>query len=309
MTLINTLSRYLHPQSSVSFWHTKIGPRFYDYRSLEDYYIDLSAKTDYSGPTDQDGIIMLDYQGEIGLQYNPCAVSQLALGHFQKWKSGDSASRDSFLKLASWLRDSHKDGRWEYLFDLDAYEVKAPWTSALAQAQAVSVLVRAEREQHGEGFIEAAQAGMKHTLLPVQEGGLLWRSSDGVFLEEVVADRITGILDGFIFAVFGLFDYWFQTGDEEVKAVLDETVETIKTTLPEYDMGFWSRADLYWEKPKMIASPFYHGLHVAQLKVLSDLTGVALFEEYGMRWEGVAKSIWNRARAVLLKIWFKLTCY
>ena len=39
-------------------------------------------KADYVGPHDADGIPLLDYHGNIGLQYNPIAISQWGLGNF-----------------------------------------------------------------------------------------------------------------------------------------------------------------------------------------------------------------------------------
>ena len=59
----------------------------------------------------------------------------------------------------------------------------------------------------------------------------------------------------------------------------------------------------------MLASPYYHRLHVVQLRVLHKMTGKDVFARYADRWEGYAKSPVLRARALARKAWFKLRHY
>jgi heparosan-N-sulfate-glucuronate 5-epimerase len=58
----------------------------------------------------------------------------------------------------------------------------------------------------------------------------------------------------------------------------------------------------------MVASAFYHGLHIVQLRVMHRLTGEELFDRVADRWEGYTHSRVNRARALGYKSAFKL-CY
>ena len=312
---INTLLRYLHPRSAVSFWHTAVGAVRYDYTTLEDYYIDLTAKTAYAGPYDSSGIPILKYFGAIGTQYNPCAVAQLGLGAFQRWQRGDVGSRQLFIRAADWLAnnldvDARDRGFWWYHFDLDAYGLKKPWASALAQAQGISVLLRAHAATGRDYYLQVADRACRGMLSPVEEGGLLLRYDGNTFLEEAVADRPTAILDGLIFAIFGLRDYCLvRRGDVLAKTILEECLSTIERLLPQYDLGYWSRADLYMADPPMPASKFYHGLHVAQLQVLADMTGAASFDQYARRWAEMSMSPFKSAKAFLKKVIFKFTHY
>ena len=59
---------------------------------------------------------------------------------------------------------------------------------------------------------------------------------------------------------------------------------------------------------KMLASPFYHHLHIVQLEVLYRLTGEEIFHRYATRWDGYRRSRLRRAVALLYKAVFKL-CY
>jgi hypothetical protein len=314
--VVMTLLRYLHPHGAVSFWHTPLGPSVYDFPSLDDYYIDLRAKLGYRGPQDSAGIPMLNYFGPIGIQYNPCAVAQWGLGGYQAWRRDGSAQGEgAFRGAAQWLRDhlevdTQGRGFWWYRFDFDAYGLRAPWASALAQAQGLALLLRAHRCDGDAGDLTLARQACAAMLSPVAAGGLLLERDGMTLLEEVVADRPTAILDGLIFAVFGLQDYCFAVPDDGPAAeVLGRCVATLKTLLPRYDLGCWSRADLYSEAPPMPASAFYHGLHVAQLTVLAQLTGEAVFADYAERWRDQMARPTNRLRAFASKLAFKFSHY
>ena len=59
----------------------------------------------------------------------------------------------------------------------------------------------------------------------------------------------------------------------------------------------------------MLASPFYHRLHVVQLRVMAALTGDLRFAEIADRWEGYTRHRSNRTRALVEKSIFKLLYY
>lgn len=311
--LIMNLARYILPGGSVRFWHTPIAPVFYDFQTLSDYYIDFTYKTFYKGPFDSHGVPLLNYRGNIGIRYNPCATAQLALGWYQRLCRGETTARERFVNLADWFvttltKDEKGRGFWFYDFDLDAYGVKSPWASALAQAQGIAVLLRAATTTHIEEYARSADLAYRAMTSPVEQGGLL-RDGEIVLLEEIVADRPTAILDGYIFAMLGVRDYAFFTDNRGALELWDSCVRTLEKILPEYDLGYWSRADLYSHNPPMPASSFYHGLHIAQLKVLERLTGNPVFGEYAHRWELEGQRRRNQFRAVLNKIYFKLRHY
>ena len=58
----------------------------------------------------------------------------------------------------------------------------------------------------------------------------------------------------------------------------------------------------------MLASKFYHSLHITQLKVMATLTGEPLFQEYADKWTAYTRSVWNTRRAFAMKALFKV-CY
>ena len=77
-------SAYLLPgKSQLTFWHDQpqVNPGA-SVGQLGEYYMPFLEKADYVGPYDADGIPLLNYHGNIGLQYNPIAISQWGLGNF-----------------------------------------------------------------------------------------------------------------------------------------------------------------------------------------------------------------------------------
>jgi hypothetical protein len=59
----------------------------------------------------------------------------------------------------------------------------------------------------------------------------------------------------------------------------------------------------------MLASPFYHQLHIVQLRVMFMLTADAHFAAVAEHWESYAKRRSNRTRALIEKSIFKLLHY
>src|SRR5579864_5228599 len=79
---------YLFPGTSqLSFWHDAAEPNPHaQVNSLGEYYMTFARKAEYSGPSDADGIPLLNYYGNIGLQYNPIAIAQWGLGNFNLYR-------------------------------------------------------------------------------------------------------------------------------------------------------------------------------------------------------------------------------
>ena len=79
--LIDTLKRYVQKDtSSLAFWWLPLyeGCGVYNLSntSICDYYLDFSSKADYDYLFDDQGVLLLDYKGKMGVQYNPCAIAQ-----------------------------------------------------------------------------------------------------------------------------------------------------------------------------------------------------------------------------------------
>jgi heparosan-N-sulfate-glucuronate 5-epimerase len=283
---------------------------------LGEYYMGFEAKADYTGDHDTRGIPLLDYRGQIGKQYNPIAIAQWGLGNYNLFlRTGEQSRREKAWKAADWLsqrleRNRHGVWVWNHHFDWEYRDtLKAPWYSGLAQGQGISLLVRVYQQASNPAYLQAAQQAFASFLLPVEDGGVTFTDESGdLWFEEYIVSPPTHILNGFIWAAWGVYDYFLATGDPTAQALFQQSVQTLINNLPRYDLGFWSLYEQSGTKLQMVASSFYHRLHIVQLRAMHRLTGEPVFAEYADRWHTYTRSRAKRTRALCYKSAFKL-CY
>jgi heparosan-N-sulfate-glucuronate 5-epimerase len=304
-------------KSQLTFWHDR--PEVNHSATvggLGEYYMPFLEKARYVGPYDASSIPLLNYHGSIGLQYNPIAIAQWGLGNFNLYlRSKDEERKRKSLTAADWLVENLRPNAngvpvWNHDFDWEyRTPLKAPWYSALAQGQGISLLVRVGQETGNAGYLEAARRAFISFLKPTHAGGVCFTDEQGdLWFEEYVVSPPTHILNGFIWAAWGVYDFFLATKDESSRRLFDRAVETIRKNLDQYDLGFWSLYEQSGTRLPMVASPFYHQLHIAQLRVMHRLTGDDIFAQTADRWEKYARSRGKRTRALCYKGAFKL-CY
>ena len=171
------------------------------------------------------------------------------------------------------------------------------------------MLVRAHRESGDIRYIEAAKLALLSFFKPVTEGGVTFTDEHGdLWFEEYLVSPPTHILNGFIWAAWGIYDYFLATQDQAVQELFAAAVQTLLHNLDRYDLGFWSLYEQSGTRLPMVASPFYHQLHILQLRVMHRLTGEEKFGRVAQRWESYDRSRSKRTRALCYKCAFKL-CY
>lgn len=304
-------------KSHLTFWHETPAENLNaSTRELGEYYMLFAEKADYAGAYDPTGVPELDYHGHIGLQYNPIAIAQFGLGNYNLWqRTGDPARRAKFFLIADWLtsnleQNPHGLFVWNHHFDWEYRDtLKAPWYSALAQGQGLSVLVRAHKESGEARYLEAAKRAFAGFQQPIESGGVAYTDESGdLWFEEYIVSPPTHILNGFIWALWGVYDYFLATHDDSAQQLFSRGIRTLLHNLERYDLGFWSLYEQSGTRLPMVASPFYHHLHIVQLRIMHRLTGEDQFAVVADRWESYSRSRGNRTRALCYKSAFKL-CY
>jgi heparosan-N-sulfate-glucuronate 5-epimerase len=247
---------------------------FFDCDKPRGYFIDFRAKTRAASATSPARLL-------------PADLAQLALGWWDCALAGDSSAAAGFDAAASQLeqqgRESNGELLWPYAVSVRKYNLEPPWCSALAQGQAASVFVRAHMRSGDERFAVAARKAIA-PLLPASSSGLLAVTADGVVPEEAPSHPPSLILNGWIYALWGLWDVATALGDSESREVFENSARCLQRSLARYDVGWWSRYSLYPHRLPDLAKPFYHRLHVDQLDVLYRLLGYREFLETTRRW-------------------------
>ena len=224
---------------------------------------------------------------------NHVSIAQLGLG---SWQLGWT---DAAARVADWLAGSlDGDGLLRYGFAMPhTYWLAAGWSSATAQGQAASLFVRV-------GLPDAAREVVRP--LAVEPSDLVARTPHGPVLQEYPTEPPAHVLNGWIFALWGLFDVARGTGDEVAANAFDAGVAALAARLPRYELaGGWSRYDLYPHPIAHAASPFYHRLHVEQLRALDELAPHAAFREFATRWAASSRSYPAVAVGVARKVAFR----
>lgn len=276
--------------------------KYYKIGEIAGYYNDLTLKVNNNTMLDDDGIPVNEIAGGQKV-YFPISIFQYALALWDLYlENGEEAYANHFLKLCDWIYlHQQKDGSWD-CFSPIGYKTQS--VSSMGQGEAISVLIRAYKLTSDKKWLESAHKAASFMCIPITEGGVLRYHGEEIFLEEYPGgngEKLT-VLNGWIFSVFGLYDYLLTVQDDRVEAIMNKTVISMKNNLEKYDMGYWS----YYDQTGRIASPAYHQLHIALLKAMGDITGMEEFYFYSGKWKQYEDNRINRLRAVIKKIYQKM---
>ena len=309
-----------YKKSNLAFWHTDLRTNeltHEDLKTLRAYPQNYEAKIGLIDTVDNLGVVMLDYKGDTGLQYNPNAIAQLALGYYDKILSGEDCSKEFLTQSVYFL--THKrivqDDilLWEYNFPFEMRNyLHAPWRSALSQGQGISVCLRAYKVSQDERYLDAAKKAFKSFCYLAKEhpGGVLDDFGGHTWLEEYIVEPSNHVLNGFIWALWGVRDYAVFMNDKFAWGLWDSCLETLRKNLGYYDIGFWTTYDLVRfnaeRQPIMPNSLYYQNLHVVQMKSMYQLTSDPIFKHYEKKWDAQLKNKFNQFLSQLWKSYFKL---
>jgi hypothetical protein len=234
--------------------------------------------------------------------YHPIRIAQYGLQQHSLWyKNGDLRSRAAFLAQSRWLLENQQrrrciEGCYPFPFAWERYGAPAGFLSAMAQGEAVSLLLRAAQATGSETYIAAAIRAAEPFRHLIRDGGVTYTSrQDDVIFEEAASELASHILNGWIFASWGLFElqqYARWAGD-----LFDESAATLLRHLPLYDSGVWSYYCLLVDNSgfRRLATIKYHAFHIAQLHVMSSMTGNPEFTRTAERWLSYVGSLRSRA--------------
>jgi hypothetical protein len=133
---------------------------------------------------------------------------------------------------------------WEYMFHFDGGA--PPWTSGLSQGTALQVMARSFSRFKEPSYLTAAQQalGIFQTAPPQ---GVRVKTAAGAEYAEYTYARSDRILNGFIQADVGLYDYTSITHDPLGLRLFEEGDAEARAETPHYDTGAWSMYDQYGE--------------------------------------------------------------
>ncbi|HKP92036.1 MAG TPA: D-glucuronyl C5-epimerase family protein [Thermoleophilaceae bacterium] len=275
--------------------------RHFDPGGVRGYPIDFSAKA--IGTDLLPGFV--HYPGE------PLWVAhtQRGLGAYERYLSGDGDEwLDAARRAADLLVENQADhGGWVQINPYPhTYVLHPPWVSAMAQGEGASLLVRVHAALGDDRHAEAALRALGPMRRPSTEGGASAQLDGRWFPEEYPTDPPSFVLNGAVFALWGLRDVAVGLGDGTAARDFEAGVDALAASIHRWDTGSWSRYDLHPHRVTNVASRAYHELHVTQLEAMADLAPRPAIGDAAARFAAYDASRARQARALARKVLFRV---
>lgn len=267
---------------------------------MKKYFVEQPFETlfppggSYTMSTDREGVILIEYSHRsIGKVYHPVAVSLYALSQYNNLvEKHEEKCENDFLTHAAWLSDNLVEkghyGVWYYNFRWvsPGYVCNPPWVSSMAQGLGISVLVRAWSITHHQKYMRAAEKAAASFDVPVSQGGILVTDERGEWYEEFACQKKAHVLNGFVFALIGVYELYECSKNEKFREIFDRGVKTLKEHLRDFELNLlffkWSRYD---NRFLLYSGDKYHQIHIKQLEELYAITKEEVFHQYSTRWK------------------------
>jgi hypothetical protein len=277
----------------------------FDADSVRGYYIDLSVKAE-APQWPHESLGMLEDRLWV-------RVHQWGLGAFERYLAGEgeqwleNAVDVGEYALSKQVEGGARDGLWlNKLPYTKTFQLAAGWPSAMAQGEGARLLTRLYVETADGRWADAARRAVRAMSLSSDEGGVQAQLDGRAWPEEYPTSPPSFVLNGGIFALWGLYDTATALGDPDVAQAWEDGVETLAVNLHRWDAGYWSRYDLYPHPVVNVASSFYHALHTSQLEAMNVIAPRPEFAETAARFARYAGSRLSRNRAFARKVMFRL---
>lgn len=253
---------------------------------------------------DDQGVPMILREG--GFFYSPVTVANYSLMTYGKHLAGEPV--DALLHGAERLLSLQgEDGALRYPYVYRHYTVKnfyrEGWISGMAQGLALSVYARTYSVTGDSKWQVAGEGALAFLQVPYPHGPMTSLAdldpslSSYVYFEEYLVDPHVYTLNGYMFTLLGLYDWWKVMDSEIAGDLFIRGIATLERILPYHDIGSLSTYDIgyithgkpYLQPIKPHVSASYHAFHIAQLRALHSVTGNETLKRFADRWQDYVK--------------------
>ena len=238
-------------------------------------------------PADSNGIKLYEKFGKV--YYHPVILSEHIIRFLDSYIRTESKE---YLQYALTYSEKLIEIGTEYngalffpynfeliLHDIPSEVLAASWYSGMAQGEALSAFVRLyniTKETKYLPIIEKIFKGFYSFRRESDPWFVYVDENKYYWIEEYPMMDATHVLNGFIYAIFGLYDYYQLNKDELSRTLIDASLTTLFRHLTEYRVpGYKS----YYCLKHKAQGEFYHTVHIIELKKLSEIAGDTYFKD------------------------------
>jgi hypothetical protein len=256
----------------------------------------LAGQKKYTFDKDSIPLYMDKGQGH----YHPVLIAQYALPLLHTYiKTRDTSYLNYVVRLADKLISTSVNYEhalfFPYTFNFALHGCAEemmipPWYSGMAQGQVLSLFCRLYETTHERKYKVISRKIFKSFTLLKGQSHSPWVScvdkNGNLWLEEYPRDLPNFTLNGKVFAIYGVYDYYRITKKKKALKILCGAITTIKDNIHK----FRNVNDISWyclkhQKMPNVKSSDYHKIHVSQLYMLYDITGDEYFREMARNFE------------------------
>lgn len=270
-------------------WSQVLGSYYIDMRPARVHY----EKNIYDGGIDENGVPFIKMNNE--KQYSPVNIAQYGfILHADFLETNDealfNALKNCVTKLEELATIDDQYCIWWHNYDEGKYNIKGPWASAMSQGEGMSLFLRFYQLTNEDKYLILAKKAFKFLTHDISEKSVRVIDQNGdLWLEEYPSKPSSFVLNGFIYAVFGVIDLYRVTHDQAVKNHLDDYLSTLEKNIHRFDCGYWSYYDLL--KKELVRYYYQKNVHAPQLEVLYLLTQKTVFRKYARKWRASVNPI------------------
>jgi D-glucuronyl C5-epimerase C-terminus len=225
------------------------------------------------------------------------AMRMLAIAHVH---GRPEAAQRARRQLAPLLASGAVNGAWWR--GPTANAMHSERASGIFQGVVISSVLRLVEGRPDDATRDVLDRAFERLVAPAADGGTLDHLPEGPLLEEYPAGPPLHVLNGAVYALFGLYDLADTIGHRGAAELAPRIEKTFADAIRRWDTPIgWSKYAVAIADTAPLASVHYHQFHIQCLRVLHARTGHPAFERFANRWEGTLHSAWARVPAALIK--------
>jgi heparosan-N-sulfate-glucuronate 5-epimerase len=258
---------------------------------LGSYYLDMSeAFLQYDsgifGDFDKNGVPMVGWGAKAS--YSSVNIAQYGFIIHDFWLKTKRADylevMEACLAILISLESNEEKGIFfRETHESDRYKLPKNWVSAMAQGECLSFYLRMFQILNDDTILQKCHLIFNAMMVPVSENGVKTIDENGFhWLEEYPSTPASYVLNGFIYAIFGIQDYYRVTKSEIASIELKNYFNTLEHNIENFDAGFWSYYDLQYKE--LVKFYYQKNVHAPQMQAMYRLTGNQTYNLLYKKW-------------------------